>query len=111
MYKFQPTQEGIQFIQRLNPFSSNEADLQELVYNQVYLACSLDIAVSRQSGVICNKRSCSDKYNCGFIPNYPVINFGNIDELPPNTIPYPQNGWIGIDNSLSFFENILHRLE
>ena len=103
MYKFQPTDAGKKFIKQLKPPVDNETALQEFVYNKVYFASSLDIAVSTKSGVICNKRSCLDKSDCGFIPNYPVINFGNITELSPDFIPSPKNHWIEIERVEQFF--------
>ncbi|WP_066382271.1 hypothetical protein [Anabaena sp. CA = ATCC 33047] len=110
MYKFEPTEQGIQFINKLKPVASDEEFLQEFVYNKVYLACSLDITVSPTSGVICGKKACLDKYNCGFIPNYPIINFGNIEELSNDMIPSPINGWVELDKAREFFENLLERI-
>jgi hypothetical protein len=110
MYKFEPTKQGMNFINKLNPTANDEEFLQEFVYNKVYLACSLDISVSHNSGVICGKQACLDKSNCGFIPNYPIINFGNIEELSNEVIPSPKNSWIELDKSLQFFENILERI-
>lgn len=123
MYKFQPTEEGKRFIERLKPpldaetalqeFADNldiETALQEFVYNKVYLVSSLDIAVSEESGVICGKGKCSEKYDCGFIPNYPVINFGNIKELSSSVIPSPKNHWVEIEKAKIFFEEIIERI-
>jgi len=110
IYKFQPTEQGKKFIARLKPPSKTEAALQEFVYNKVYLAASADLTVSRESGVVCGKRSCLQKSDCGFIPNYPVINFGNIEEMPPDVIPSPNNNWIQIENCERFFEAMLERI-
>ncbi len=110
MYCFQPTEDGKRFIKKLQPPSGSEAILQEFVYNKIYLASSLDLAVSHESGVVCGKRNCSDKYNCGFIPNYPIINFGNIQALQDNIIPSPKNRWVEIEKSLPFFKEILERI-
>lgn len=110
MYKFEPSEKGMQFIQRLKPSANDEEFLQEFVYNKVYLASSLDITVSNNSGVICSKQACADKHNCGFIPNYPIINFGNIEELSSQVIPHPQNDWVEIERCLPFFESILERI-
>ncbi|MDM9385788.1 hypothetical protein QUB80_34610 [Chlorogloeopsis sp. ULAP01] len=110
MYKFEPTKEGRQFIKRLKLSSINEAFLQGFVYNKVYLVYSLDIAVSDENGVACTRQACLDKHNCGFIPNYPIINFGNIEELSPETISSPQNAWVEIEKSLQFFEELLERI-
>jgi hypothetical protein len=111
MYKFEPTEEGMRFIKMLKPPSiDSEAALQEFVYNKVYIASSSDLAVSRGSKVVCGKRDCLQKYDCGFIPNYPVINFGNIEELSPDVIPVPKNRWIEIEKCQQFFEEILGRI-
>jgi hypothetical protein len=110
MYKFQPTEEGMRFIRMLKPPSDSEVALQEFVYNKIYLASSTDLAVSRGSGVICGKRACLQKYDCGFIPNYPIINFGNIEELPSDAIPVPKNRWIEIEKCQQFFEELLERI-
>ncbi|AUT02280.1 hypothetical protein CLI64_18855 [Nostoc sp. CENA543] len=110
MYTFEPSEKGLEFIKKFQPSATNEEFLQEFVYNKVYLACSLDITVSHNSGVICSKQACSDKHNCGFIPNYPIINFGNIEELPNNIAPSPINSWVDINNGLDFFESILDRI-
>lgn len=110
MYKFHPSQEGMEFIKSLKPPSDSEAVLQEFVYNKIYLVFSEDIAVSGSSGVVCGKRDCKNRYACGFIPNYPLINFGNIKILPADTIPTPQNYWTGIENSEVFFKNVLSKI-
>ena len=109
IYKFQPTEAGKKFIKRLNPPLDNEIALQEFVYNKVYFANSLDIAVSSKSGVVCTKGGCLNKSDCGFIPNYPVINFGNINDLSSNLIPTPKNYWIEIEKVKQFFQEILGR--
>lgn len=109
MYKFQPTEAGKKFIKRLSPALDNETALQEFVYNKVYFASSLDIAVSSTSGVVCNKRNCLNRSDCGFIPNYPVINFGNVTDLSPDLIPSPKNQWIEIEKAQQFFEAILEK--
>jgi hypothetical protein len=110
IYKFQPTEQGKKFIRMLKPSSNTEAALQEFVYDKVYLANSADLAVSKESGVVCGKRACLQKYDCGFIPNYPVINFGNIEEMPPNAIPTPKNHWVEIERCKQFFEGVLKRV-
>ncbi len=110
MYKFQPTTAGKHFIRRLQPFDDSEAALQEFVYNKVYFASSLDLAVSTGSGVVCSKKACTNKHNCGFIPNYPIINFGDINKLPHDVIPSPKNHWAGIEECQLFFEQLLKKV-
>lgn len=123
IYKFQPTEKGKDFIRRLKPPVNTEVALQEFVddletetalqefvYNKVYLASSLDLAVSETSGVTCSKVKCLEKHNCGFIPNYPIINFGKIEDLAPNIIPSPKNHWVEIEEAQLFFKTLLNRI-
>jgi hypothetical protein len=105
-YIFQPTAEGEEFLRKLKP--PLDVNLQSFVYNKVYIARSVDLVVSRDSGVVCGKRVCQHKYDCGFIPNYPLINFGEIrDEEEAETVLVPTNGWSEIDESLSLFESFI----
>jgi hypothetical protein len=66
--------------------------------------------VSLESGVICGKRDCKENYTCGFIPNYPVINFGNIETLSSDQIPKPKNRWTEIEKCETFFNEFLRRI-
>ncbi|MHC5595598.1 MAG: hypothetical protein ACYTXC_06470 [Nostoc sp.] len=109
-YRFNPTQEGMEFIKKLNPPNLTEAFIQEFVYNKVYLASSFDIAVSHETGIICGRKKCLDKSNCGFIPNYPVINFGNVQNLESTEVPYPKNKWIEIEKCEAFFDELLLKI-
>lgn len=104
-YVFRPTLEGYQFLRRFEV--SDEEDLQAFVYNKVYIAKSVDLVVSKRSGVICSKEVCDNKQNCGFIPNYPLINFGDINSLPVGKIPKPKNTWVELEQSLFLFEEII----
>lgn len=107
-YKFSPSEAGMEFIKKLNPpAEATEEVLQEFVYRKVYLASSLDIVVSHQTGIICGRKQCTDKHNCGFIPNYPIINFGNIQSLPETAIPSPINKWVEIEKCEFFFDELI----
>ena len=52
------------------------------------------------NGVICTRAKCKNKKACGFIPNYPVINFDK-------KTGKPTNGWVSIKESLGLFENFV----
>lgn len=93
-YIFKPTQEEMEFIKKLNPPNLTEEFIQEFVYNKVYFASSFDIVVSQETGIICGRKKCLDKSNCGFIPNYPVINFGNVKNSKSVEVPSPKNEFI-----------------
>ncbi len=104
-YKFQPTEAGVEFITRLQPPAG--VDIQEFVYSACYVVRSEDIAVSPASGVACRKGDCMQKTNCGFIPNYPVINFGLVNKLASGKIPTPTNHWVEIKKCLPIFESFI----
>lgn len=106
-YVFQPNLAGEEFLRKLRP--SSDVDLQTFVYNKVYVARSVDLAVSRESGIVCIKRACKNKYNCGFIPNYPIINFGEVGDEETSTTLVPMNHWIEIDNALTLFESFIEK--
>jgi|GEM_PF-96741 transcriptional regulator with XRE-family HTH domain len=108
IYQFQPTEKGREFIQRLQPIEDSEDFLQAFVFNKVYMASSIDLAVSSVSGVRCSRKECTNKENCGFIPNYPTINFGNISLQ--QGIPSPINGWYEIEQGDFFFRSLLKRI-
>jgi hypothetical protein len=51
-----------------------------------------------------------DKSNCGFIPNYPVINFGNVKNSESAEVPSPKNKWIEIEKCEGFFDELLLKI-
>lgn len=105
-YVFRPNEKAKLFLDKFNP-PEDEEGLQLFVYNKIYLARSVDLIASPTSGVVCGKQNCTDKVDCGFIPNYPLINFGNVDALPAGAKPVPQNHWIDIEDSLPLFESFI----
>ena len=66
----------------------------------MFVAKTSDLVIANSSGVSCTRAKCRNKKNCGFIPNYPIINF----EQKENN---PNNGWVSIEDSLSIFESFL----
>lgn len=106
MYIFQPNASAKKLFEKFNSPDDEEA-LQLFVYNKIYLARSIDLAVTNTSGVICGRRKCDNKSNCEFIPNYPLMNFGDVDSLPQGTIPTPQKEWIELKDAESLFRKFL----
>ncbi len=106
MYIFQPSENARKLFEEFNP-PNDEEELQLFIYNKIYLARSMDLAVTTKSGVECGRRNCTDRSNCGFIPNSPLINFGNIGDLPPGKIPAPNNHWVELKDAESLFRKSL----
>ncbi len=106
MYIFQPGADAKKLFEKFNPPNDEEA-LQLFIYNKIYLARSLDLAVTTESGILCGRKKCDDKSNCQFIPNSPLINFGDVESLPQGTIPKPQKQWIELKDAEILFRKFL----
>lgn len=104
-YFFQPSEAGKEFLQKLHPPEGE--DLQSFVYNKIYVVRSVDLAVSPESGVVCSKKACTDKTNCGFIPNYPIIIFTENEDDPDEPL-VPTNNWVELDSSKKLFESFIN---
>lgn len=102
IYEFKPTAAGRKFIERMNPPA--DTDLQTFVYNKIYLAKTDDLIVSERTGIVCGRKKCLDKTNCEFIPNHPLINFG--DENATTTL-LPTDTWIELSRAQELFEGVL----
>jgi len=97
-FEWNPTELEKKFIKRFNP--PNDVNLKDFAFHKMYLARSTDLAVSHSTGVVCTRRACNNKNNCGFIPDYPIIRF---DESLK-----PINRWLPLGDSLDFFKKIVN---
>jgi len=57
-------------------------NLNDEVFNSLFIACTKDISIKSENNVVCTRRKCENKENCGFVPNYPRIEF-RTDSLEP----------------------------
>ncbi len=96
LFFWNPNKAGQEFLNKLLGKSNPEVQQQE-AFNKMYVASSQDLTIGNGYQK-CNRRSCIDKENCGFIPNYPQIIF-NAKTLRPT------NGWLPIEE----IETILKR--
>jgi hypothetical protein len=99
-YVFAPNKQGSKFIQQLHPPND---DWQSFLYNKIYLARSVDLIVSKKSNVTCTRRECRNKTNCGFIPNYPLINF----KLNQKQRLVTTNHWLAIEQVPELFRKFI----
>ncbi len=58
----------------------NPQEFKKSSANFILIARSKDIKVSKENKIICRRRDCRNKENCGFIPNYPIINLNEVAE-------------------------------
>ena len=76
-------------------------NLKDFAYHRMYVAKTEDIAIRQNSGVVCTRRGCKNKKNCGFIPNYPIIKF---DAKTGRST----NRWVQLEESLIIFNSFVH---
>lgn len=51
----------------------SDTQYQNAAFNDMYVARSSDLRISSHTGVLCTRRRCLNKTDCGFIPNYPLL--------------------------------------
>ena len=95
IFVWRPSEAGDIFLSKKYGSGLSSEEYQRLAFNDMYVAKSTDISVSRKNKAVCTRRKCGDNENCGFIPNYPQLVFDT-----PNSSPKP---WVSINN----IENIL----
>lgn len=104
-YIFQPTELAMDFLGKFNPPEDPEA-LQLFVYNQIYLASSDSLITNKETGILCTRNKCEED-NCGFIPNYPIINFGDVNKLEEGQIPTPKSSWYSLSMADTLFSTFI----
>jgi hypothetical protein len=96
-FEWKPTEMEEQFLYALGP--SKGESLKDFAFRKMYLAKSCDIAVGENTGVVCTRRACNNRNDCGFIPDYPIMRF--------NKLLNPINSWVSIEQALDFFTSIV----
>ena len=84
LFYWKPSSDGLEFLERFHG-SSNLKAFQEMTYNTMYVAGSDDLAIKTSNPHTCTRRACTDTSNCGFIPNYPKIEFDKATLKPKHT--------------------------
>jgi len=103
LFEWTPTKIGIDFLKKLSG-KNNVIDLQHFAYNSMFVSTSESLAITKENGIKCTRRSCTKSNNCGFIPHYPVIKFdGKSNE--------PQNSWVSIEKSEKLFLELITKLK
>lgn len=97
---WKPSKKGEIFLENLQNLYDLSNDLKDFSFARMYVARASDIAIRDANDVTCTRRKCDDKQNCGFIPNYPVI------EIPDKS-KYPVSRWTPIEESVKIFESFI----
>lgn len=97
-FEWVPSEDEKRFLETLG--LNRATDLKELAFNQMFLALSSDLVIDCGTKIKCTRRRCSKKKSCGFIPNYPLMQFA------PNAST-PNNGWVSLRQSQRLFERLV----
>ncbi len=77
VFEWQPSSEDEDFLKKLAQGAAGKGkSLKDFAFHSMYIAPSRSLAISRKNSIVCTRRRCRNKRNCGFIPNYPEIHFG-----------------------------------
>ena len=98
LYEWKPTKAEEGFLHELGVPSPK--DLKDFAFQRMYLARSQDLVASPKTRIVCSRKECKNKTNCGFIPNYPVIHF----DAKTNK---PTEPWVPIEGCVNLFRRLL----
>lgn len=98
IFEWQPSKEGEEFLRSLS--TKEIKDLKDFAFNQMYIATSKSLSICKKNKIVCTRKKCTQKENCNFIPNYPLITFSNKTKTPTKD-------WIPLSDSESFFNDLI----
>ena len=103
-YEWKPKNIAIEFLKAINNNSTlnlDNADNQKnFAFEQIYIALSKDITAKIGNSVLCTRKKCTNKEDCGFIPNYPKITFDI-------STGKPLHPWYKIEDCITLLETFL----
>jgi hypothetical protein len=97
---WQPSKRGEKFLLDLQAMYGDFTPLKDFAFSRMYIAKSLDLSVSPDTQVVCTRKKCNEKTSCGFIPNYPTIEFWDGNKSPIAR-------WLPIEESLTLFQDMI----
>lgn len=97
LFEWASSPEGDKFLKKIG--ATGKESLKDFAFRTLYIAKTSDLQIGRNE-VKCTRAKCRNKKACGFIPNYPVINF----DAKSNQ---PTNGWLPIAKSLNIFKDFI----
>lgn len=102
LFEWKPPKAGVDFLRELGfKDGENPQDLQDFAFWKMYATKSSDLVIGNNN-VICTRSLCKNKKACGFIPNYPIINFDK-------KAKQPNNKWVPIEKISSILEDLVIR--
>ncbi len=98
-FEWKPSRDGEEFLYKIG--ASKNENLQDFAFKTLYVARTEDLKIG-DNGVVCTRAQCKNKKKCGFIPNYPIINFDQKTNKPINK-------WVGLDDCLDLFQSFVNK--
>jgi hypothetical protein len=80
LFEWKPNEAELLFLRKIGLKNDDEA--KDFAFGKMYVAKSTEIAILNENEIICTRRKCPQKRNCGFIPNYPIIKFDPSSNRP-----------------------------
>lgn len=97
LFEWKPSKAGIDFLHKLE--FKDGGNLQDFAFWKMYATKANDLVIGNNN-VICTRALCKNKKACGFIPNYPIINFDKEAKQPTNK-------WVPIEKILNILEDLV----
>jgi hypothetical protein len=88
VFEWKPTVKQREFLEQIK--GDTTFSNKDFAFFRMYVARSSDLAIRSENGVLCTRKKCTDKRNCGFIPKYLII------EFEPNATR-PNARWLPIE--------------
>lgn len=89
-FAWMPPKKAQKYLEEKFGVGLTEKEYQDKAYKDMYVAKSTDIVVDSTNNVKCTRQNCTNKHNCGYIPNHPRLTFSHEDLHKPN------NKWVKI---------------
>lgn len=98
LYIWKPNKSEQDFLAKLG--ATDPDSQKEFAFNTMFIAKTKDLIASSSTGVTCSRKQCSNKTDCGFIPNYPTIRFDSESVQPLSP-------WSPIEQAQVVFKSIV----
>jgi hypothetical protein len=97
LFEWKPTKQGSEFLGKLGALPKD--NLRDFAFNTLFVAKTEDLTIGNNR-ILCTRAQCKNKQNCGFVPNYPIINFDSKTNKPTNY-------WVSIKDSEKIFKHFV----
>ncbi|HEX9722362.1 MAG TPA: restriction endonuclease [Candidatus Paceibacterota bacterium] len=97
LFEWKPSKPAEDFLGKIG-FTGKE-NLRDFAFKTMFAAKTSDLTIGK-NGITCTRGLCKNKKACGFIPNYPIITFG--EKTNKST-----NKWVSLREVSSLFKDLV----